>query len=326
VISYIVSGADPAMQQVIQEFDDLETLDATRGLHLVVSCDPADAQAPRIPTRDPGRIPIADFDLRFGRALGIVDPNATGDTQVRPVSFVLGPDLRVLHTVPITGPGHATRIRQLLPSPDPPLDRLMGGFAPVLVLPRVLEPELCEALIDYYDRSDAQPTGVVVNNPDGSGRVQVDASRKTRRDVMIRDRKLVATIHDRIKRRIVPEIFKAFHFRVAHVERYVLACYLARERGWFAPHRDNQGKNTAHRKFACTLNLNAQDYDGGDLYFPEFGERRYRAPSGGAVVFSCSLLHAVDPVTRGRRLAVLPFLYDEAGMKVREQNYAAAAR
>jgi hypothetical protein len=34
-----------------------------------------------------------------------------------------------------------------------------------------------------------------------------------------------------------------------------------------------------------TINLNG-DYDGGDLRFPEFGDRTYRAPPAGAVVFA----------------------------------------
>jgi predicted 2-oxoglutarate/Fe(II)-dependent dioxygenase YbiX len=59
---------------------------------------------------------------------------------------------------------------------------------------------------------------------------------------------------------------------------------------------------------------------GGELRFPEFGPRSYRAPSGGAVVFSCSLLHEVLPVTAGRRFAFLPFLYDEAAAKLRLEN------
>jgi hypothetical protein len=42
--------------------------------------------------------------------------------------------------------------------------------------------------------------------------------------------------------------------------------------------------------------------------------------SGGAVVFSCSLLHAVSRVTRGRRYAFLPFLYDDAAAAMREAN------
>jgi predicted 2-oxoglutarate/Fe(II)-dependent dioxygenase YbiX len=59
-----------------------------------------------------------------------------------------------------------------------------------------------------------------------------------------------------------------------------------------------------------TINLN-DDYDGGDLRFPEFGSRRYRGPVGAAVVFSCALLHEVTPMTRGVRYATLPFLYND---------------
>jgi predicted 2-oxoglutarate/Fe(II)-dependent dioxygenase YbiX len=90
--------------------------------------------------------------------------------------------------------------------------------------------------------------------------------------------------------------------------------------GWFRPHRDNTTKGTAHRKFAVTINLNAEDYEGGELRFPEFGNRLYKPPTGGAVVFSCSLMHEARPVTKGERFAFLPFLYDEAGAKLREQN------
>ena len=69
-----------------------------------------------------------------------------------------------------------------------------------------------------------------------------------------------------------------------------------------------------------TLNLNAEAYEGGELRFPEFGRRTYRSPTGGATVFCCSLLHEVTPVTQGSRYAVLPFLYDEAGARLRRAN------
>ena len=58
------------------------------------------------------------------------------------------------------------------------------------------------------------------------------------------------------------------------------------------------------------------DFDGGDLRFGEFGARTYRPPLGGAVVFSCALLHEATRVSRGRRYAFLPFFYDEAGAEV----------
>jgi predicted 2-oxoglutarate/Fe(II)-dependent dioxygenase YbiX len=105
------------------------------------------------------------------------------------------------------------------------------------------------------------------------------------------------------------------------MERYIVACYDADAGGHFRPHRDNTTSGTAHRRFAVTINLNA-DYEGGDLRFPEYGPRTYRAPPGGAVVFSCSMLHEATPVVRGTRYAFLPFLYDEAGAEVREANNA----
>ena len=46
----------------------------------------------------------------------------------------------------------------------------------------------------------------------------------------------------------------------------------------------------------------------------------YRAPDGGAVVFSCGALHQVTPITRGRRYAFLAFLYGEADAALREAN------
>ncbi len=67
------------------------------------------------------------------------------------------------------------------------------------------------------------------------------------------------------------------------------------------------------------MNLN-DDFDGGEVGFPEYGPRTFKAPVGGAVVFSCSLLHKVTPVEHGRRYAFLPFLYDDAAAKLRESN------
>ena len=47
-----------------------------------------------------------------------------------------------------------------------------------------------------------------------------------------------------------------------------------------------------------------------------------QASGRGAVVFSCSLLHAVSRMTRGHRYAFLPFLYDEEASRLRETNNA----
>ena len=114
-------------------------------------------------------------------------------------------------------------------------------------------------------------------------------------------------------------IAAAFQFEVSGIERFLVSCYDAEDGGVFHAHRDNTTLATAYRQFACSLNLN-DGFEGGDLRFPEFGAATYRAPPGGAVVFSCSLLHQVSKVTAGERYAFLPFLYDDAAAKIREAN------
>ena len=143
--------------------------------------------------------------------------------------------------------------------------------------------------------------------------------RRQRRDCIVEDESLKQAIVASVRRRLDPAIRHAFQFAATRMERYLVACYEAGA-GHFRPHRDNTTLGTAHRKFAVTINLNPDDYEGGDLRFPEFGRRTYRAPTGGAIVFSCSLLHEATPVTRGRRFAFLPFLYDEQGARLREKN------
>jgi predicted 2-oxoglutarate/Fe(II)-dependent dioxygenase YbiX len=155
---------------------------------------------------------------------------------------------------------------------------------------------------------------------DGMTKLLLDYSHKRRDDYHIKDLDLQAALRLRVQRRLVPEIAKAFQFHVTRMERYIVSCYDAETSGHFRPHRDNTTKGTAHRRFAVTINLNAEDYEGGDLRFPEYGPRSYRAPTGGAVVFACSLLHEALPVTKGKRYAFLPFLYDDAAAKLREDN------
>src|SRR5690606_24399977 len=231
---------------------------------------------------------------RVASALGllVLKPGASKPT-LRAGTFVLGPDLRVRAVVPIGYPArHVAEVPAAVEAQAPPEaspgDSGAATCAAVPALDRVLEPELCEALIRYYDGFGEAPlTGVLAHGADGRGEVVVDAARKVRRDVVLDDPKLRDAVHDRLKRRVVPEVRKVFQVRVTHAERYVVACYEARDEGWFAAHRDNQGLSTVHRRFACTINLNAEDYEGGDLSFPEFGARRYRATTGGCIVFGC---------------------------------------
>jgi predicted 2-oxoglutarate/Fe(II)-dependent dioxygenase YbiX len=190
--------------------------------------------------------------------------------------------------------------------------------APVLVLPNVFERAFCDELIALYEAKGGAESGFM-RDVDGRTVAVHDHGHKRRRDYVIEDAAVIEATRQRVRRRIVPEILKAHQFAVTRMERYLVACYAAEDEAHFRAHRDNTTKGTAHRRFAVSIGLN-DDYDGGELAFPEFGPRPYRIPPGCALVFSCSLLHAVSTVTRGRRYAFLPFLYDDAAARIREAN------
>ena len=184
----------------------------------------------------------------------------------------------------------------------------LARTAPVLIVPDVLAPDSCRRLVEYFDRSGGQPSGVLdLSGPEAVWRP--DPAVKRRRDLALEDPRLVHEVEQAVARRVLPEILKCFHYPVTHHERFKLVCY-EQGSGYFRPHRDNETSDTLYRRFAMTINLNTGDYDGGALQFPEFGTRTYRPPLGGAIVFSCSLLHEATDVTRGKRYAVLGFFYN----------------
>ncbi|MEZ5667894.1 MAG: 2OG-Fe(II) oxygenase [Alphaproteobacteria bacterium] len=254
---------------------------------------------------DPGRAIAADYGL------------VGTDGALDPRWFVLDPTLRVFASGPLDRADALLAALRALP--DPAAHATAQPWAPVLLVPRVLEPEFCRRLIDYYRAGEPEPSGFM-RTEDGRTVMVKDAGFKRRADVTIGDEGLRGHLREALRCRLVPEIARAFQFEVTRIERYIVACYDAASQGFFKPHRDNTTAATAHRRFAVSINLNAEEFAGGELRFPEYGPRSYRPPTGGAVVFSCSLLHEALPVTEGVRYATLPFLYDDAAARVRERN------
>lgn len=291
-----------------------------------VSCDPEDERTGRVRQSLPGLRFFWDFDLAVARRYGAAVPGGEGEAggagggtavAYQPFWLLLDPMLRVMACLPLAGT--ETVLRLVAGLPDVSVHAGLEVPAPVLVLPRVFEPDFCRALIALYETHGGEESGFM-REIDGRTVAVRDAGHKRRSDHDIVDDGMRALARRRIERRVVPEIRKAFQFAVTRMERYIVACYDATDGGHFRPHRDNTTKGTAHRRFAVSINLNAEEFQGGDLRFPEFGPRTYRPPTGGAVVFSCSLLHEVLPVRSGRRYAFLPFLYDEAGARQRVAN------
>ncbi|MBX9750506.1 MAG: 2OG-Fe(II) oxygenase [Roseococcus sp.] len=307
LLAVVDSAARPEVAAALAEFaaGALKVLDGSRIAALLISADPEDRSAGRIPQHIPEYRAIWDETGNVTAMLGA------------PGWLLLDPTQRLFARWPFE---RTASMLELLPRlPPPALHAGLPTPAPVLVVPRLFEPELCRRLIAEYRQSGGQESGFM-REVNGRTVGAHDPSFKVRRDHLIEDEALQAGLRARISRRLVPEIQKAFQFRVTRLERYLVACYRAEEGGHFSAHRDNTTKGTAHRRFAVTINLNAEEFEGGDLTFPEFGRTAYRAPTGGAVVFSCSMLHQALPVTKGERFAFLPFLYDDAAAKIRDEN------
>lgn len=310
---FVESTRDPAVAEALAALAARRPLfDDSKATLFVVSADPSD--------KDEAKHADA-AGLRFfidpeRHISGLYEASLDGG-PVGAQWLVLDPTLRVLALGAAST--FATMLEQLeaLPAPD-----LHAGFqvqAPVLIIPRVFEPGFCRGLVELYEKHGGTESGFMREIGGKTIAVQ-DPNHKRRSDYVIEEEEIRAACRVRVERRIVPEIRKVFQFGVTRMERYLVGCYDAGEGGHFRAHRDNTTKGTAHRRFAVTLNLNADDYDGGELRFPEFGQRTYKPATGGAVIFSCSLLHEATRVTRGRRYAFLPFLYDEEGAQVREAN------
>lgn len=291
-----------------------DLLDDRRAMFFGVTRDRADVAERRIEPMLPGIRWFLDYDSAIARRFGAV-------VEGQPDShfwLLLDPMLRVVARAGIDqGAAILGMLRGLVSAPQP------EGSAPVLIVPNVFEPGLCRHLIGLYEAQGGQTSGFM-RDVGGKTVGLVDKRIKLRSDYAIshEDAELRNQIQLRLGRRLVPLMARFLAFQATRMERYIVACYDADGEGgagFFSAHRDNTTAGTAHRRFACTINLNADDYEGGDLVFPEFGTRRYRAPTGGAVVFACGMLHEALPVTRGKRYAYLPFFYDEAAARQREE-------
>lgn len=226
----------------------------------------------------------------------------------RETAFLLDANLRVVCSFdPMDGAAVETLRQTVMEMGEvPPLE--VRHVAPVLTIPRVLEQTHCEFLMKLWEEGGHVETGVETSGDGGRSDVLSDLH-KRREDHTVADPKLVRLLTSTLGRRLLPELERAFGVKPSRFEGFKIACYDAASSAFFDSHRDNLSPSTSHRQFAVSLNLN-DDYAGGHLLFPEYGPHRYRPEAGGAIVFSCAHLHAVAPVTEGRRFTLLTFLYD----------------
>lgn len=302
--------ADGAVAETLRRLASVEGLLEDAGVALfAVSGDTAEATAAFATETRPTYTLVGDPDHRYAAAYG-----ATG----RLVCYVLDPTQRVHARLEASDGPIVDRLLAAVEEVGPPRSYEAPPHAPILVIPNVLSPEDCRDLIAHFDAGEKSEGGTwrmvdgkLVNAPNREA--------KRRLDHGVTDPDMKARLTRLLGRRVIPEIALAFQHKIAHAEEFKIVRYDAADGGFFRPHRDNTVDATAHRQFAMTLNLNSEDYEGGELRFPEFGGASYKPPSGAAVVFSCSLMHEATPVTRGSRYVVLGFFYDSEGQRIRQK-------
>jgi predicted 2-oxoglutarate/Fe(II)-dependent dioxygenase YbiX len=259
---------------------------------------------------------LADEAGRIRQSLREMAGRAEAPGKARPLAFLLDRNQRILAVADagdFAGDSGSDLPRWALArwSEEPPAVPAaeIRCAAPVLTIPNVLSRADCRALIARWHEMGNVP-GTVTSLVKGEQVERVYETLKKRRDHRVSDPAVLRPLLALIARRLGPELDKAFHYRAFKFDRVLIACYDAERGDYFRRHRDNQTPTTAGRRFALTLNLNSEEYEGGELVFPEYGDYRYKPASGAAVLFSCSLLHEALPVTAGQRFALLSFLRD----------------
>ena len=190
-----------------------------------------------------------------------------------------------------------------------------GIHPPVLTVPDVLSQSDCCHLIEIFrtrGNEFVQPGHMMLGDRKTDCKMRIpDQGREDRVDHWVVERETQNFISEKLQSRLFPEIKKAFNYKITRHERYRIARYEGKRGGEKIGHRDNNEPNVAHRRFAVTVNLNAADYEGAELRFPEFSSQLYKPASGTAIVFSCSLLHEVVEMRCGARFALLGFLFGD---------------
>jgi peroxiredoxin/predicted 2-oxoglutarate/Fe(II)-dependent dioxygenase YbiX len=248
---------------------------------------------------------VAGGVLLFADADGKVAAQYKLAPDAAPVCFVLDANQRLLQRIDAPADRLAAEAQAWIEQHwHPPAPGPAGAVAPVLLVPHVLAPDLCQHLIAAWQADHAE------GGVSGAYGDAMAEEKKRSLDHIVRDPALHQRLSALLARRIGPELRKAFGFSgPLSFDAHIVLGYSAERGDFFGTHRDNIGPRLRHRRFAVSLNLN-DDFEGGALRFPEYGPALYHLEAGMACVFSCSLLHQALPVRRGRRFVLTTFLCD----------------
>jgi peroxiredoxin len=246
---------------------------------------------------------VADADRATARAYGCA---AGGAVLLRPNQHVLA---RFAADDPAMAAGVLSATEAARAARASPL-----CHPPILIVPDAFSRADCQRLITTYTMTGNRfvEPGHNVRDMTADYKMRIpDYGRQDRIDHWLVAAEPNQLVDGRLQARVFPEIRKAFQYNITRRERYRIGCYEGERGGESHGHRDNTAAIVAHRRFACSINLNTEQFEGGGLRFPEYGDQIYRPETGAAIVFSSSVLHEAMHVTAGRRFVLLAFIYGD---------------
>ena len=249
----------------------------------------------------------ADPDGSIARSLGV----ARKGEAAQPCGFVVSPNMQILSRHILKGPANlaADLVRDCVTEVESYREKyrepkVIASMPPALIVPNVFSPEFCRKCIDAFHEGHTF-----------DGKIGMKSSNEYKPDTKMRTDHIVGgalleEIDYKLSRSFFPEIEKVFGFKVTHRELYKIGLYKGEKQGFFKQHRDNFDAPLGYRRVASTIHL-SDDYEGGGLRFPEYGEDIYRPPLGGGIAFSCQTMHEARPVTRGERYILVAFVHGD---------------
>lgn len=169
----------------------------------------------------------------------------------------------------------------------------------LLTIPKVFSPDYCRRMIQELDAS--------VKPWKPSPRKVIDTA--------IIPKQQFALYHQKLSEIVKTVNSKAYQMDIDGLtDDPVIVRYS--QGSYFDWHHDlNSGREGVHRKFTVIAALSdPNDYDGGDFYYFDHGERRTKLEQGSVIMFPAWLQHKVGEITRGARYTAVAFV---AGPKIR---------
>ena len=107
---------------------------------------------------------------------------------------------------------------------------------------------------------------------------------------------------------------------IKYRERWKIGFYDNEDAGFYNLHTDTAGDTKYRVSSVVAMLSSADDYEGGELHFPDLN-KKFKLDAGDVIVFKSSLLHGVHPITKGKRHVLISFFFDDDGIGIPENEY-----